>query len=265
MTHWRFIDSGPGAAFSNMAVDEAIASLIREGKNPPALRLYEWEAPSVSIGYFQKIGSINTAYCADKNMPVVRRLTGGRAVFHYKELTYSFSAATTHWAFSGSLKESYKKINDALCLAVSIVGLPSETSIAKERNSTDYASKNPFCFDSASYGEVILNNKKIIGSAQKRWKDGLLQQGSIPFSMDEEVIKNIFNIDYRSNLRTGMTGLREAAPELTLNRFKEAVRTAFEKIFQIEFIQAPLSQEEIRLALELEARRYQTPEWNLRR
>lgn len=265
MTPWRFIDSGPCTAFSNMAVDEAIARLVREGGKPPALRLYEWKVPSVSIGYFQKIGSINISYCVEKNVPVVRRLTGGRAVLHYKELTYSFSAVTAQGVFSGSLKDSYKKINEALCLSVSMAGLLPETRLAKDRNNTTYASKNPFCFDSASYGEVILNNKKIIGSAQKRWKDGLLQQGSIPFSMDEEEMKNIFKIECRYDLKTRMTGLREAAPELTLNRFKEAVRAAFEEIFHIEFIHVPLSQEEIRLALELEARRYQSPEWNFQR
>lgn len=265
MIPWRFIDTGPGNAFSNMAVDEAIARLVREGRKPPALRLYEWETPSVSLGYFQKTDSINTAYCVEKNMPVVRRLTGGRAVFHHHELTYSFSAITSHGVFSGSLKDSYKKINEALCLSVSMAGLSPETRLTKNQNSADYTSKNSFCFYSAAYGEVILNNRKIIGSAQKRWKDGLLQQGSIPFSLDEDEIKNVFGISCRADLRTRMLGLREAAPELTLKKFKEIVRAAFEEIFHVEFIHAPLSQEEIRLALELEVRKYQTPEWNFQR
>lgn len=265
MTPWRFIDSGPGPAFFNMAVDEAVARFVREGKEPPALRLYEWEAPSVSIGYFQKISSINTAYCADKNIPVVRRLTGGRAVLHKNELTYSFSSITTQGTFSGSLKDSYTKINEALCLAVAMLGVSPETRGEKNQQSSAYTSRNPFCFDSASYGEVTLDNKKIIGSAQKRWENGLLQQGSIPLNIEEEEIRNIFADNNRYTFKNGLLGLREAVSELNLSKFKEAVKAAFEKTFHIEFIPAPLSQKEILLALELKAQRYQAPEWNFQR
>lgn len=92
MTTWRLIDSGPCDASYNMALDEAIAVFVRRGRSCPALRLYGWETPSVSLGSFQKLDDIDEEYCSHENIPVVRRPTGGRAVLHGDELTYSFSS-----------------------------------------------------------------------------------------------------------------------------------------------------------------------------
>lgn len=265
MITWRFIDSGACTASYNMAVDEAIAASVREGKSPATLRLYEWTSPSVSIGCFQKINSVNIVYCTENGIPVVRRLTGGRAILHNQELTYSFSAITTNGFFSNGLRDSYKKISDAFCSAISMIGLPSEAKMARERNHGILDSKNPLCFHSASFGEITLDNKKIIGSAQKRWKDGLLQQGSIPCIIDEEAIKKVFDLDPSVNLRDRMAGLREIIQDLSDEHLKDAIRIAFENTFRIKFIHSPLSPEEARLAHELEARKYLSQEWTFQK
>jgi len=97
---WRFIDSGNCEASFNMAIDEAIAISVRKGDVPPTLRLYGWDVPSVSIGCFQKIRDINVEYCGEKNIPIVRRPTGGRAILHYQDITYSFSTKTDFGLFS---------------------------------------------------------------------------------------------------------------------------------------------------------------------
>ena len=101
---WRLINSGTGSASYNMALDEAIAISVRKGGSPPTLRLYSWDMPSVTLGCFQKIRDIDIEYCRDASIPVVRRPTGGRAILHNKELTYSFSAKTDNdFFFKGHL------------------------------------------------------------------------------------------------------------------------------------------------------------------
>jgi lipoate-protein ligase A len=120
---WRFLDTGPCAAAYNMALDESIATAVRQGNAPPTLRLYGWHEPSVSIGYFQKITDVDAAYCDMRNIPLVRRPTGGRAILHGDEITYSFSSKTTSALFSTGLLDSYKKISTAFVLALKRIGI----------------------------------------------------------------------------------------------------------------------------------------------
>ncbi len=245
-----------------MAVDEAIAASVREDKSPPTLRLYEWIAPSVSIGCFQKTNSVNIMYCAEKSIPVVRRLTGGRAILHNYELTYSFSARNEGF-FSKGLLDSYRQLSIAFKLALGMLGLAA--TMKMERESGSNLNRSALCFKSTSYGEISFNNKKIIGSAQKRWKDGLLQQGSIPYIIDEEAIKKVFDLDPSLDLKDRMAGLREVIPDFSCGHLKETIRAAFENTFRIKFIHSPLSQEEALLARELEARKYLSREWTFRK
>jgi lipoyl(octanoyl) transferase len=265
---WRFIDSGPCNAAYNMALDEAIASLVRKEDMPPALRLYGWDTPSVSIGCFQKISDVDIRYCTEKNIPVVRRPTGGRAIFHTQEITYSFSVKTKSGLFSKGLLDSYKKISTALSLALSKTGFTPELKILKETARSlpsVYSSKSPLCFKSISYGEVSVNNNKIVGSAQKRWPDGLLQQGSIPFTIDNDETSRIFRIRSDSNIMESSKGLTDISPDLQIESIKNAIRISFEEAFDVKLILSSPSYEEISRAEELEARKYLSHEWNFKR
>lgn len=262
MTKWRLIDSGPCSASYNMALDEAIAINVRSGDSPPTLRLYGWKRPSVSLGSFQKIESIDLAYCANNEIPVVRRPTGGRGILHGDELTYSFSSKN-NGDFSGSLLETYRKLGVAFSAALNSIGLQTTMKMAREsgRNLT----RNPLCFKSISYGEISLDNKKLIGSAQKRWSDGFLQQGSIPYAISDEETIRIFNLAPSLYMNDGMICLKRLLPNLSHNRFKKAIKEAFEETFNIRLVRSEISQEEQLLAKELEARKYLAPEWNLQR
>lgn len=260
---WRLIDSGLNTASFNMAVDEAIAISVRAGKSPPTLRLYGWLSPSVTIGCFQKMRSINLPYCMERKLPVVRRITGGRAILHNHELTYSFSAMNIHEPFARGLLESYKKISEALSLSLWKIGLSPEIGLHRKNN--DHYSKNASCFNSLSYGEITLNNRKIVGSAQKRWRDGLLQQGSIPLSVDEGDIRSVFGLDGSADLRSRMTGLMEVVPHLDIGILKEVIKQSFEEVFGVRLIHSQLSMEEYLLARKVEAERYLSEEWNFQR
>lgn len=262
MTEWRFIDSGPCAASFNMALDEAIATEVRRGAVPPTLRLYGWEIPSVTLGSFQKISDVDLPYCIGNNIPVVRRPTGGRAIFHRDELTYSFSAGNRGF-FSGGLLDTYRQLSIALKSALDMLGV--EITMKMERETRRILARSPLCFKSTSYGELSANGKKLIGSAQKRWKDGFLQQGSMPYGIDEERTRKIFKLDPFSDMREGMIGLREALPDLNPAVLKEAIRTAFEKTFRVSLLYSDLSPAESRLARELDGRKYLSSRWTLQK
>lgn len=257
---WRFIDTGACRAPYNMALDEAIAMAVKRGNSPPTLRLYEWDIPSVSVGYFQRMRDINIDYCRERSIPIVRRPTGGRAILHNHEITYSFSVKTEYGVFSKGLLDSYKKISRAFGLALSKIGLASELKLQKE----PHRNRSPLCFQSTSYGEITINSKKVIGSAQKRWTDGLLQQGSIPFIIDEDEIAKVFRLK-SSEIGKKFTGLKKILSNLNIESFKDAIRVSFEETFDTRIILFSPSQDEISLAEELEIKKYSSPQWNFQR
>lgn len=196
---------------------------------------------------------------------MVRRLTGGRAIYHHLELTYSFSASILDGPFSKGLLDSYRKISGALCRAMSKLGLRPEAKDGRDGGRGHRDSRSPLCFDSASFAEITLGNRKIIGSAQKRWKDSLMQQGSIPYSFDEDTVKKVFNMDPEVNLGEKMIGLGDVIPGLEPADLKGAIRVSFEETFETEFIPTSLFPEEHLLALQSEAQRYLSPEWTQQR
>lgn len=262
---WRIINSGYCRAFYNMALDEAIAISVRKGDSPPTLRLYTWDKPSVSIGCFQKIRDVSIEYCNARGIPIVRRPTGGRAILHNKELTYSFSVKTDNGLFSEGLFDSYKKISNAFYLALTKVGFSPEVNMKRKTQNFSYSS---LCFQSTSYGEITVNGRKIIGSAQKRWSDGLLQQGSIPYSVNESLIHRVFKLQAEQNterVKEAMTGLRDVSPDLSDEEFRDTIKVSFEDTFDIKFIPALPSHEEEALAHQLETEKYQASEWNFRK
>lgn len=257
---WRFIDTGACRASYNMAMDEAIATTVRKGNSPATLRLYEWSIPSVSIGYFQKMTDIDIDYCRERGIPIVRRPTGGRAILHDYEITYSFSIKTDSEVFSRGLLDSYKKISKAFSCALSKIGIASELKLQRE----PHRNRSPLCFESTSYGEITINSKKVIGSAQKRWPGGLLQQGSIPFIIDEDEVAKVFRLK-SSEIGKKFTGLKKILSDLNIESFKNAIRASFEETFDTRLISSFPSHEEVSLAGELEVRKYLSPQCNFQR
>ncbi len=264
---WRFIDTGPCGAAFNMALDEAAAISVREDNSPPTLRLYGWEVPSVSIGCFQKIGEVDVEHCLRSHIPIVRRPTGGRAILHGDEITYSFAVKTSTGVFSKGLFDSYKKISLALGEALIKTGFDPELKLLKESRGTARSDiqKSPLCFQSVSYGEISVNSGKIIGSAQKRWQDGLLQQGSIPLLADRENTSRVFRSSSHRGSDIPLCGLKDMVPDLNPYKLKEAIRASFEEMFEVSFIMSGPSKEEISLARELEAQKYSSRLWTFNR
>lgn len=244
-----------------MALDEAVASCVGQGKSPPTLRLYGWERPSVSLGRFQKLIDLDEDFCSSGKIPVVRRPTGGRAVLHDRELTYSFSIRTDHPPFSGGLLQSYRAIGAAFTVALRRMGIDVEPRTRREKGAV--LAGSPLCFLSSSYGEMLVGRRKLVGSAQKRWGDFLLQQGSIPYEIRTDMLRTVFGLGLSQALAGCMVGVSEILPDFDEVHLKRSVAKAFEDEFRVRLVQDGPSQEEVLLASRLEKEKYLRPEWNL--
>jgi len=239
-----------------MALDEAISEAVRQKLSPPTLRLYQWDRPSVTIGYFQKTSEININYCAEKGYPVVRRATGGRAILHDIELTYSFSSSN-----NGGLLENYAVISKALVKGLNLIGINARISFVKKRCGSF---RNPACFKSVSYGEVTLDGRKVIGSAQKRYHNGFFQQGSIMLNFKAKELCNVLNGSNEEDFRN-IGSISDSGREVTFYELKPLLKEAFEKELNVKLISDAPSRFELTLAKELEGKKYSTQEWNFSR
>jgi lipoate-protein ligase A len=257
----RIITDGPRSAFFNMALDEAISEAVRQNLSPQTLRLYQWDCPSVTIGYFQKTSEININYCAEKGYPIVRRATGGRAILHDMELTYSFSSSKDSSLFNGSLLENYAVISKALVQGLNLIGIKAGISFVKKRSESH---RNPACFKSVSYGEVTVDGRKVIGSAQKRYHNGFFQQGSIMLSFKAKELCKVLNGNNEEDFRD-IGSIGGSGRTISFNDLKNPLKEAFEKELDVKLISDGPSKFELSLAKELEEKKYSTRKWNFSR
>jgi len=187
--NWRIIQDPLGDGEFNMAKDRAILIACNEGAAPATLRLYGWQRPTLSIGYSQDVTkNIDLESCEKNRIPVVRRFTGGRALLHQYELTYSVVAPIPHKAFPGSLRGAFGKISQAILESLK-VGKIENAEIAgkKDRKSGFESGRSPACFSAANHCEIIVDGKKLIGSAQRRLRSAFLQHGSLILDMNPKL------------------------------------------------------------------------------
>ncbi len=181
---WRLIYDLPTTGVRNMAVDEAILGAVSAGLEPPTLRLYGWSPACLSLGYGQRMTDVDCERLAAHGWDVVRRPTGGRAILHADELTYSVALPADHPLAAGSVVESYRRLSGALLAALSSLG----ASVATERRQKSSVAVGPVCFDTPSHYEITVEGRKLVGSAQMRRRGGILQHGSLPLTGDPALI-----------------------------------------------------------------------------
>lgn len=276
MEKWRFIVTEGMSPAMNMAVDEAILQLHSEGKVPPTVRFYTWNPATLSIGYFQKAAKeINLELVQEKGIGFVRRATGGRAVLHDQELTYSVVVSESHPEMPSSVTEAYKVISLGLLHGFQNLGLDAEmVSLASDEEKEKYSSPgSSACFDSPSWYELVVEGKKVAGSAQTRQKGVILQHGSILLDMDVELLFSLLHFSSDRLKERMMESFRKKAVTInevsnrpvSLQEAMEAFRDGFATGLKVELVKGELTPEERALAEELAASRYSTDEWNLRR
>lgn len=243
---FRFILTPPARPAWNMAVDEALLAGCLEGRRP-ALRLYSWDPPGLSLGHFQRdLAGIDLAFCRRAGIPVVRRLTGGRAVLHYRELTYSVSSRFEP-PLAGGVLEVAGAIARGLSAGLRRLGLEVE----RGGSTGSRASGTPDCFASVSRHEISWRGGKLVGSAQVRRRNGFLQHGSILLGLDEELLEGVFGPGAAGCGRA--PGIEPAiGRSVPVGELAGALREGFEEALGIELEPGELGGEEQALARRLE-------------
>lgn len=244
---------------TNMGIDEALALLCRDRA---ILRFYAWETPTLSIGYFQHTDEIDLGACRKSAVYLVRRPTGGRAVLHQQDLTYSLVIPLRPPWTEFSISESYRRINSCLRRGLETFGLSASSGIPHGDASR---APSPFCFSAVARYEVLVGGKKVIGSAQRRFPSALLQQGSILLDFDPAAILALLQSGKRDATADSLGtigSLREALGRLPERAEVEAaIGEAFACEMGIEFAEGTLEPEEFKLSDQLAANRYASDDW----
>ena len=192
MTAWRLLVTEPLDGATNMALDEAILlARIREIA-PPTLRFFSWEPPTVSLGYGQRLEAINVEACGRLGVGLVRRPTGGSAIYHdtlEREVTYSVVARAGDFDGSGDLLETYRWIGAGLTAGLRLLGVPAEMVPVKP---SDPSAMPAFCFARTGSYEIELAGQKLVGSAQRRQGGAFLQHGSVLLGADVARLRVLF-------------------------------------------------------------------------
>ncbi|MFD0869922.1 lipoate protein ligase-like protein [Chlamydia abortus] len=280
MNQWRWIRSGAEAPAMNMAVDEAILIAHSEGRTPPTLRFYGWSPASLSIGYFQRArNEVDFEELKRQGIGFVRRATGGRAVLHDRELTYSMIVAESYPGLPRRVTEAYRVLSQGLLNGFINLGLDAEmVTLASEEEKAKYESMgSAACFDSPSWYELVVEGRKVAGSAQVRQKEVVLQHGSILLDLN---VKQLFSLlKFRSealkerleqSFESKAVAINQLRRERGMNPVKlEEVEQAFVRGIaegmDIRLEEAELTLYEKELAERLVREKYGTDEWNFRR
>ncbi len=254
-----------------MAIDEFLYEEAGSGRRPPTLRFYQWEGDWVSIGYFQRPErALNIEKARELGVNWVRRQTGGKAVVHSEDLTYSLAAGDAQrWGWP-SLKETYRQVACALASGFKQAGLPvdvpkaAERAFGKQGKFNDGVAPVP-CFAVASDYEITVGGKKLVGSAQYRSGDAFLQHGSIPLTnYNRNLAEEVLTAGRRSSsLNSRYTTIEEAAGgRLGSDSVIRALRESFGQIFEVDFEEEELGAGQMEAARELARGKYATLVWN---
>lgn len=238
---WRLILDPPLTGRENMEKDLELMGDVSRGDSPPVLRLYRWAPPAVSFGYFQDQEEVvDLKACRELGIDVVRRPTGGRAVLHDHELTYSIVVPEVHpFINNGGVMDAYRSISRGIVTAFNLLNITASlTPEAKGQGELLPGS----CFDTPSAYEILVEGKKVVGSAQLR-RDGIvLQHGAIIFKLQGELYNKILKKNYRQSeikeqieLGEKAAGLDDLGYDISYNRMIRALVKAFSMIIPAVF------------------------------
>ena len=267
---WRLINHPPAKGSWNMAVDEAILEAIFTGEALPTLRLYAWQPACLSLGHAQAFSEVNTEQVKANGWDIVRRPTGGRAILHVDELTYSVIVPLSEPRVRGGVLESYLRLSEALLEALRLLGLNPQAN--QQPSNQNSKTPNPVCFEVPSNYEITVNGKKLIGSAQARRKDGLLQHGALPLYGDLTRIINALNFPDPAAVEKAKQRLlahattveSELGFAIPWEQASQAFQDAFSQALNLDLEPADLTEKELARAKELVNEKYAHPTWTER-
>ncbi|EGQ0302252.1 lipoate--protein ligase family protein [Staphylococcus pseudintermedius] len=243
---WHFMNTGSHHPYYNMALDEALLNFVSRGEIDPVVRFYTWNPPTLSIGYFQRLSKeIDIEKVKEKGYGLVRRQTGGRGVLHDKELTYSVIVPEAHPDMPQTVTEAYRVISGGLLEGFKSLGFDAHFAVprSKEEREKLKQPRSSVCFDAPSWYELVVEGKKIAGSAQTRQKGVILQHGSILQDVDIDDLFDMFifkNERLKAKMKEAFVVKAVAINDLsnetiTLAQMEVAFKEGFKKALDIEF------------------------------
>jgi lipoate-protein ligase A len=281
MNTWRMILSGANDGYLNMALDEALLFSCRQDISSPVVRLYRWNPPAVSIGYSQcALKAVDVRECRRQGVDLVRRITGGRAVLHHEEITYSVCASSSHFPELGdNVGETYRRLSLALLESLRILGVEADwvRPSAETRMIPPPAVGCTPCFLSNSRYELTVEGKKLVGSAQRRFSvrrggqvtHSFIQHGSIPTGESDHGLAALLPEEdltwqIQQSLSEKSTHLGAVLGRaVSTEDMARAMKQGFERCFDCRLQESSLRQSEIQAARALSREKYASDRWNL--
>ena len=272
---WNFINTGSKNPYYNMAMDEALLNFVSRGEIDPVIRFYTWNPATLSIGYFQRLQKeIDIDKVKEKGYGLVRRQTGGRGVLHDKELTYSVIVPESHPNMPSTVTEAYKIISQGLLEGFKNLGFETYFAIPRSKEERDKLKqpRSSVCFDAPSWYELVVEGRKIAGSAQTRQKGVILQHGSILQDIDIDDLFDMFKIKnerlkakMKENFVQKAVAINDISNQhITLNEMENAFEAGFKKGLNIDFKPLELTEKQLEEVQELEDK-YRSEAWMYRK
>ncbi|HET90064.1 MAG TPA: lipoate--protein ligase family protein [Chloroflexi bacterium] len=261
-TTWRLLHSAPADGPINMAVDEAILRAVGAELSPPTLRLYAWAPPCLSLGRAQQAADVNREELEAAGFDLVRRPTGGKAILHADELTYSVVAPRGEPRVAGDIVESYRILSTGLVRGLERLGI---AGIVADRQAVRQGD-GPVCFEVASDYEITVGGRKLVGSAQMRAQGIVLQHGALPLHGDVARICPLLTArpdPVRVRARTA-TVEQALGRSISWEEAAQALAAGFAEALNLELAAGHLSDQERAWAEELRAQKYAAPTWTQR-
>ncbi len=273
---WHFINSGKCRASFNMALDEALLEWHSKGEIGPVLRFYEWEPATLSIGYFQRVEKeINLDEVKKYGLGFVRRPTGGRGVLHEHELTYSVIVSESYPNMPETVTEAYRVISGGVLEGFRNLGLDATFSVPQTAQQSDDLKKpkSAVCFDAPSWYELVVEGKKVAGSAQTRQKGVILQHGAILLSLDVDKLVSLFTFkseEQREQMRKNLPEKAVAIDRLvdrpvTVSECADAFSKGFELALDMKLEPMELTEQQLQYVFEIERNKYANDDWTFRK
>ena len=250
---WRLLLTGANTAAKNMAIDRAVLVANSNGKVSPTVRFYSWKPSAISIGYFQSLeDEIDLTACKDLGVDYVRRITGGGAVYHEDELTYSIVIPESHKEISKNIMESYGRICGAVINGLTNLGIESE-----------YKPIN----------DIIASGKKISGNAQTRKMKTVLQHGTILTDVNVEKMFSLLKVPNEkikdkliADVKERVTSIKHIkGKEIAFDAVAKAMKKGFEEEFKVKLVKGTLTDEEEELTNKFERECFAAKDWNHKR
>jgi lipoate-protein ligase A len=268
---WRLLRPAPADGATHMAIDEAILREVAAGSVPPTLRFYAWDPACLSLGRAQPVADVDLPALRAAGFDLVRRPTGGKAILHVDELTYSVVVPQEDPRVAGGIVESYRRLSTGLARGLERLGI---ADVVADQRVENRRLEGPVCFEVPSDYEITVGGRKLVGSAQMRARGVVLQHGALPLYGDITRICPLLAAHpdparVRARATTveealGSVGSAQDRRAVTWDEAADAMAAGFAQALELDLEPGALTDQEHAWAEELRTGRYATDDWTRR-